>query len=133
MNCKEAFEKAIRTNKRIRHPAYMGGMWLKPITPIYGDLEERKLLQKNIKTFIDAIPIMYADDSWEVEEMWYEGDFKAKYPNGVLCLVSTGIRGNTYMTCIVDYKYDVFVDDSGIHYENATPVKSEDAPAIIGD
>ena len=129
MTLKEAFDKAIKANKKIRHPGYMGGQWFMPIVE---DLGIRKLFRKSHKETIDMIPIDYADDIWETEEMWYEGDFKNKYPNGVLCLVRTGIKGGAYMACIKNYTYGCFIDDSGVHYENAIPVSPKNAPAIIG-
>ena len=77
-------------------------------------------------------------DDWELfKEKWYEGNFKEKYPNGILCWVWNYDRANRYMHVITDFIYDecpfVF-DKNGIYKEwcSAEPVKTEDVLAIIG-
>ncbi len=69
----------------------------------------------------------------ELEEKWWEGNFKKKYPNGVLCWVGNDKDHLITKIIIVDYypvkKY--FLDDRGIAYRYAEPVRPEEAPIII--
>ena len=83
-------------------------------------------------------------DDWEVLEKWYEGNFKKKYPNGVLCKVgnSEGLYKPYNIKIITNYvkgdKYpfkSYYGNPTGclLEYEYAEPVKPEEAPAIIGE
>lgn len=83
----------------------------------------------------DAISIndILADD-WEVKEEWYEGDFKKKYPNGVLCWVWNSYSNVINKRVVIDYIPEVqkFKTDTGT-IVSARPVLPSEAPAIIGE
>ena len=86
-------------------------------------------------------PEDFVVDDWGWVEEWYEGDFKKKYPNGVLCYVWDEIPYHkkydiAVVVVVVDYvqtsKYP-FVAFEGNYWKYAEPVKSNEAPAIIGE
>lgn len=138
MNILESYEKSIKEGKTVRVnnvESYIdwSGKWGYFKKDCCGELTLCVHQKNNKVSVIYDIPLeVVISDGWEVEEKWYEGDFKNKYPNGVLCLVRTGIKGGAYMACIKNYTYGCFIDDSGVHYENAIPVSPKNAPAIIG-
>lgn len=77
-------------------------------------------------------------DDWEVKEEWYEGDFKKKYPNGVLCWVwdiceeKVARVVNDYKQ-INEYPFIVYEMDRIVTFKYAKPVKPSEAPAIVGE
>ena len=77
------------------------------------------------------LPEDFLVDDWEWVEEWYEGDFKKKYPNGVLCWVWGGFV-NPFRAVVIDYKPSThyFITENGC-WLNAKPVKPEETPAII--
>ena len=77
-------------------------------------------------SFITAIDFV-------IKEEWYEGDFKKKYPNGVLCWVyDKWEKKISYRAVVVDYtKESGFKITVGYYYSNAEPVTKKDAPTII--
>ena len=80
------------------------------------------------------IPEDFLVDDWEWVNEWYEVNFKKKYPNGVLCR-AWNENTSVYIVVIKDYdKLDErFVDTTGRAWKYAEPIKSEEAPAIIGE
>lgn len=80
-------------------------------------------------------------DDWELREVkakWYKGNFKERYPNGVLCYVSGSANPKddhtTFIRIIVDYKTNSvlpFIADNSCEYRQANPASERDAPTII--
>ena len=83
------------------------------------------------------------DWSWFKEKkMWHEGNFKGKYPSGVLCWVWD--RTDDYDSRPINYHQEIIIDtyiggnNTTIFkswsnaYEYAVPVTIDEAPAIIG-
>ena len=71
----------------------------------------------------------------KLEEKWYEGDFKKKYPNGVLCWVWHYMSPEKYRTIVVNYVKDSkypFLSFDNFTWKCAKPMNSSEAPAIIG-
>ena len=112
----------------------------------YNKLEEKDSIQaiyENNDSY-DSRKLSLLDilaDDWEIEERWYEGDFKKKYPNGVLCYI--GQNGNIHkpiiITIITDYvegddrPFKSYYDNcSNLEFGYAKPVEPDKAPAIIG-
>ena len=70
-----------------------------------------------------------------MKEEWYEGDFKKKYPNGVLCWVwDDNLEPKMYVIIDIDYNSNYkFVTCCRENFKYAKPVRPEEAPAIIGE
>ena len=99
------------------------------------------LHNKEIKDYCFSLDDFEVNNwEWLRDEEWYEGNFKDKYPNGVICWVwdipdncnservnchqeiikSVVIKENKYVFC-----------DGNKYWRYAEPVKSDEAPAII--
>ena len=88
---------------------------------------------------LDALDLL-ADD-WVIKEEWYEGDFKAKYPNGVLCYVWDGdsssesedlkIRVDIIYAYVPDWDFPFRGLSFG--WEHAKPVPKNEMPACLED
>lgn len=66
-------------------------------------------------------------------EKWYKGDFKKKYPKGVLCWIWKDYPYSPiHKRVVVDFDSRIqrFKTDTGT-WVYAKPVKPEEAPAII--
>ena len=85
----------------------------------------------------------FGADDWEwLEEKWYEGNFKEKYPAGVICWVwditddYDSKRVNVHQEIIksVAIRQNKYIFwDGNKWWEYAEPVTSDESPAIIGD
>ena len=89
----------------------------------------------------DFIPDNLLADDWEWVEEWYEGDFKKKYPNGVLCWVwdftddYDSKKVNVHQEIIID----TYIDREGNRvfksryrtFKYVKPIEPEEAPTII--
>ena len=76
----------------------------------------------------------YTAEDFEVNEKWYEGDFKKKYPNGVLCKLYDRKEDQPIYDIVIDYIKDAhypFRTKSMNYRRYAEPVSKKDAPAII--
>ena len=74
-------------------------------------------------------------NDWEWVEKWYKGDFKKKYPNGVVVMAWNDKSQEKYKTIMINYIPNTsfpFWTVGEISWKYAEPVKPEDAPAIIG-
>lgn len=72
--------------------------------------------------------------NYEIQEQWYEGNFKKKWPNGVLCKVGDNIKYHQIFAIVVDYIPDSqnpFLTINNTLWKSAEPIKPEEAPAII--
>ena len=74
-------------------------------------------------------PEDFVEDDWEWVKEWYEGDFRKKYPNGILCYV-WGDSGIKYMRVVTDYKEPFGWDTDQGYWKNAAPIPKEQAPVI---
>ena len=86
---------------------------------------------------LDALDLL-ADD-WVIKEEWYEGDFKAKYPNGVLCYVwdddSIVETSKNRVDIIYAYIPDWDLPFRGLSTKwiHAQPVPKSEMPACLED
>ena len=80
---------------------------------------------------IDVKDILTKD--WIIKEEWYEGDFKSKWPNGVLCWVWDSNLTSKIKMVVIDYRKNLSKPFKTYFYnwDHAEPVKPEEAPAII--
>ena len=74
-------------------------------------------------------------DDYEIKEKWYEGDFKSKYPNGVLCAVRNYCDANWERAIVTNYTPEInsdypFVTACGT-WSNVMTLPLEDLPSII--
>ena len=44
-------------------------------------------------------------DDYEIKKEWYEGNFKEKYPNGILCRVRNYENSKWYPAIVIDYNF----------------------------
>ena len=72
-----------------------------------------------------------------LEEKWYEGDFKEKYPNGVWCWAWNYNRKPQRFVKIVDYdirvQYYPFIDREGGNWTDAEPITKEEIIKIYNE
>ena len=90
-------------------------------------------LESTNSLFIPKKEDILAND-YEIEEKWYEGNFKKKWPNGVLCKVGDNIKYHQIFAIVVDYIPDSqnpFLTINNTLWKSAEPIKPEEAPAII--
>ena len=116
-------QDAIESGRPFRRPGH--GFWLGVEDNTIIDYEDREDYYLTVDDII-------ADD-WEIKEEWYEGNFKEKYPNGVLCWVWE--RGVASLDIVIDY---LVGSDSPFrtryaYFKHVEPVKKNEAPVIIGD
>ena len=131
-------QKAIRNGKLFKRPNMK--YWITIFVGFFICLDEEK---KRARTYELTKKDVLADD-WiifedEIEEKWYEGDFKKKWPNGVLCKVCNNQNTKKIIRPIIEYDTNPWLSsgrrfcDGILYWEFAIPVKPEEAPAIIGD
>ncbi len=96
---------------------------------------ENEEFETEVGKFIVKPKDLFRND-WKIKEKWYEGDFKKKWPKGVLCKVWDEAHNISMVARVRDYKADEdypFIVAKGIYrFTHAEPVKPEEAPAIIG-
>jgi len=82
-------------------------------------------------------PEDFLSDEWQWVEKWYEGDFKKKHPNGVLCWVWDNGSDKKYIDLIVDYsknkKCPAPFDGVCGNWKNAKPVSKKDPIKFLED
>ncbi len=119
-------QEAIKSGKPFKRPCHMYWMLVNNDRIVYVSAVGAINWTPNIEDY-------FADDYF-VKEDWYEGDFKKKFPNGVLCWVwDRGFRKR--MAIVIGYdkeRVHPFLVTYGAYYEYAEPIKPEEAPAIIG-
>ena len=100
---------------------------------IVNELDEMCRLDCPNSKFYANAKAIFAED-WIIKEKWYEGDFKEKYPNGVLCKVWDKDEDATYTAIVINYdehKAYPFITSDLDKYEFAEPITKDKAPAII--
>ena len=69
-----------------------------------------------------------------IKEEWYEGNFKEKYPNGVMCKVWDKNDDATYTAIVIDYDkvraYPFITSELG-KYEFAKPITDKNKLPVI--
>ena len=72
-------------------------------------------------------------DDWKIKEKWYEGNFKKKYPNGVLCWCYNENIINGVVDIIINYdeKSNFPFISPRLSYSQVSPFRPEKAPACI--
>ena len=130
-------KETYKTNKLFKRKGWK--IW-------YNKIEEREcgiyvIYENNDSYDIRRLSLadIFADD-WIVKEEWYKGDFRKKYPNGVLCWIKLTYDEEWFMTRITNYnsnKEYCFIEENKesnyiLGYKEAIPVTPEEAPTIIG-
>ena len=102
---------------------------------LIADKTKNRILFKHDNTPKTIVPSDFFLD-YEIKEQWYEGDFKKKWPKGVLCWVWDDLNNDKQKRIVVDYdpKDELpFITYSRYIFKYAEPIKPEEAPAIITD
>ena len=92
---------------------------------------------ENLKTINLSKEDILATD-YEVCERWFMGNFKDKYPNGVLCYVAdtehTLDSDEKIVQIIIDYSPNEdfpFTAQNGTYWKIAIPITTDEAPTIL--
>jgi len=93
------------------------------------------VIDDDMKYYLLTFSDLLADDYIIKEEKWYDGDFKKKYPNGVLCWVSNLSYSSDYVEIIKDYNSDEekFISIINEEWNYAKPISKKDAPVFLED